>query len=170
MSTSVHRVLALLEVLQSRDLVTAAELAERFGVDRRTIRRDVARLQQEGVPVSAVRGPHGGYRLRPGRTVPPLLLSDHEAMSVVLGLMVVDQLAVTDEADSAAALDKVRRVLPDRVRARRGAGVRHRLHRVGASTHRSGTPRDRPGPGRRGLERTRRAPALRRPRGCPHGP
>lgn len=118
MSTSVHRILALLEVMQTRDLVTAGELAERFGVDRRTIRRDIARLQEEGVPVSAVRGPHGGYRLRPGRTVPPLVLSDHEAMSVVLGLMVVDQLAVTDEAASAAALDKVRRVLPDRVRAR----------------------------------------------------
>ncbi len=118
MPTPVHRILDLLEVLQSRDLVTAAELAERFGVDRRTVRRDITRLQAEGVPVVAVRGPHGGYRLRPGRTVPPLLLSDHEAMSVVLGLLVVDQLAVTDEVDSAAALDKVRRVLPDHVRVR----------------------------------------------------
>lgn len=118
MATPISRLLELLEILQSRDVVTAGELAGRFGVDRRTVRRDVARLQAEGIPVVAVRGPHGGYRLQPGRTVPPLLLSDHEALAVVLGLLVVDQLAVTEPADSAAALDKVRRVLPDHVRQR----------------------------------------------------
>lgn len=118
MATRIRRLLELLEILESRDVVTAGELADRFDVDRRTVRRDVARLQAEGVPVVAVRGPHGGYRLQPGKTVPPLLLSDHEALAVVLGLMVVDQLAVTERTDSAAALDKVRRVLPDHVRQR----------------------------------------------------
>ena len=68
------RLLALLGVLQARDLVSGAELARRLEVDGRSVRRYIAMLNEIGVPVETVRGPHGGYRLRPGLTIPPLLL------------------------------------------------------------------------------------------------
>jgi predicted DNA-binding transcriptional regulator YafY len=60
------RLVSLLLLLQMRGQLTAAELAEHFGVSVRTIHRDVESLDAAGVPVEAVRGPAGGYRLAGG--------------------------------------------------------------------------------------------------------
>ncbi|HEU4675558.1 MAG TPA: HTH domain-containing protein, partial [Motilibacteraceae bacterium] len=81
------RVLMLLELLQSGGTRTVAELAERLGVDGRTVRRYVDHLIDLDVPVESVRGRYGGYRLGQGYRLPPLMLSDDEALAVVLGLV-----------------------------------------------------------------------------------
>jgi predicted DNA-binding transcriptional regulator YafY len=60
------RLVSLLLLLHLRGLLTAAELAEHFGVSIRTIHRDVESLGAAGVPVEALRGPAGGYRLSGG--------------------------------------------------------------------------------------------------------
>jgi predicted DNA-binding transcriptional regulator YafY len=60
------RLVSLLLLLQTRGQLTAAELAERFDVSVRTIHRDIESLGDAGVPVEAVRGPAGGYRLARG--------------------------------------------------------------------------------------------------------
>ena len=52
----------------------------------RTIRRDVERLRELGYPVDALSGPAGGYRLRAGTAMPPLLLDDEEAVAIAVGL------------------------------------------------------------------------------------
>jgi predicted DNA-binding transcriptional regulator YafY len=81
------RVLELLEALQDRPAVSGPELAARLGVDTRTVRRDVDSLRALGIPVEAERGPAGGYRLRPGYRMPPLLFTTGEATAVALGLL-----------------------------------------------------------------------------------
>ena len=105
------RVLALLEVLQSGGTRTAADLAGRLGVDERTLRRYVEHLVDLDVPVEAVRGRYGGYRLAPGYRMPPLMLTDEEALAVLLGLLTGRRAGlVAASVESAAA--KIRRVLP----------------------------------------------------------
>ena len=118
MASPTSRLLELLELLQTRPLVTGREIAERLAVDRRTVRRDVATLQQLGIPVEGERGVGGGYRLRPGYRLPPLMLSDEEATAVVLGLHAARRLALGDARETDGALAKIRRVLPERLRRR----------------------------------------------------
>src|SRR5690349_1312247 len=80
------RLLRLLSLLSSRPSWTCAELAARMGVTDRTVRRDVARLRELGYTVDSEAGPWGGYRLRAGSRVPPLVLDDEEALAVAAGL------------------------------------------------------------------------------------
>ena len=53
----------------------------------RTVRRYVDHLLDLDVPVESVRGRYGGYRLAHGYRMPPLMLSDEEALAVLLGLV-----------------------------------------------------------------------------------
>ncbi len=111
MSHPTTRVLAMLELLQARHRLGGAELAERLGVDERTVRRYAARLAELGIPVTAERGRYGGYRLMPGFKLPPLMFTDDEATAVVLGLMAAGRLGLP-VTGTASALAKVQRVLP----------------------------------------------------------
>ncbi|RKT53583.1 helix-turn-helix transcriptional regulator [Saccharothrix australiensis] len=117
MSRPIARVLTLLELLQSGGIRTVAELADRLEVDERTVRRYVDHLINLDVPVESVRGRYGGYRLASGYRMPPLMLSDEEALAVLLGLVAgqrVGLLTATGTASETAAA-KIRRVLPERL-------------------------------------------------------
>ncbi|MFI6730704.1 helix-turn-helix transcriptional regulator [Streptomyces atratus] len=120
MSRPTGRVLTLLELLQSGGIRTVAELADQLGVDGRTVRRYVDHLIDLDVPVEAVRGRYGGYRLGPGYRLPPLMLSNDEALAVLLGLVAGRRAGLMTTADTAGetAAAKIRRVLPERVARR----------------------------------------------------
>jgi predicted DNA-binding transcriptional regulator YafY len=120
MTRPTARVLALLEILEAGGTHTAGDLADRLGVDERTVRRYAGHLLDLGVPVESARGRYGGYRLAPGFRMPPLMLTDEEALAVVLGLVAGGRaglIATSGEAVDAAAA-KVRRVLPKPLAAR----------------------------------------------------
>ncbi|RSM66414.1 transcriptional regulator [Amycolatopsis sp. WAC 01376] len=115
MTRPIARVLALLEILQSGGTHTVAELAGRLDVDERTVRRYAEHLIDLDIPVRSVRGRYGGYRLAPGYRMPPLMLTDEEALAVLLGLVAGRRagLITTSVAAVESAAAKVRRVLPE---------------------------------------------------------
>ncbi len=112
--------LALLELLESGGTRSMNELADRLGVDARTVRRYVDHLLDLDVPVESVRGRYGGYRLAPGYRLPPLMLGDDEALAVLLGLVAGHRSgwATTHHTASETAAAKIRRVLPAHVARR----------------------------------------------------
>ena len=120
MARPTARVLSLLELLQSGGVRTVAELAGRLEVDERTVRRYAAHLIDLDVPVESVRGRYGGYRLGSGYRMPPLMLSDDEALAVMLGLVTGRRTGLVTTAGTASetAAAKIRRVLPQRLASR----------------------------------------------------
>jgi predicted DNA-binding transcriptional regulator YafY len=113
------RLLELLELLQAQTLITGREIADRLAIDARTVRRYVAALQALGIPVEGQRGVGGGYRIRPGFRLPPLMLTDDEAVVVALGVVAAGRLGLTASAETLdTAQAKIHRVLPDTLRRR----------------------------------------------------
>jgi predicted DNA-binding transcriptional regulator YafY len=109
----ITRVLTTLEILQARDFVTGAELAERLAVDLRTVQRYIARLRDLNIPIEASPGVGGSYRLRPGFRLPPLLLTNEEAFAFSLGLRALRQIGLEAFAPATqGALAKLSRILP----------------------------------------------------------
>jgi predicted DNA-binding transcriptional regulator YafY len=127
MTETSSRLLSLLSLLQARRDWPGGQLAERLEVSGRTIRRDIERLRRLGYPVESLRGPAGGYRLRAGTAMPPLLLDDEEAIAVAVGLRTAARSAVTGiEETSLRALVKLEQVLP--------AHLRRRVRALGTAT------------------------------------
>ncbi len=107
------RVLTVLEMLQTKERVTAAELAERLEVSSRTVQRYVARLQDLGVPVTSTRGRGASYRLRPSYRMPPLMFNAEEAFAVALGLHALQHIGLTALSPAVVGVEtKLERVLP----------------------------------------------------------
>jgi len=112
-----ERTLRLLTLLQARPVWSGPELARRLETTTRTVRTDIARLRELGYQVEGVSGVAGGYRLRSGENVPPLLFTENEAVAVLVGLrqMVNTSMAGMDEA-AETAIGKILQLLPARLR------------------------------------------------------
>ncbi|MGH8497008.1 MAG: helix-turn-helix transcriptional regulator [Gammaproteobacteria bacterium] len=117
MTRPVDRVLALLELLQSQPRISGAELSSRLGVDRRTIRRYIATLEDIGIPILAERGRDGGYSLVQGFKLPPMMFSSDEALALSIGLRAARQIGLGGIAPAAhSAQAKLERVMPETIR------------------------------------------------------
>jgi predicted DNA-binding transcriptional regulator YafY len=118
MSLPTSRLLAALELLQTRQRVSGAELAAKLQVDARTARRYIARLIAMGVPVSAERGRDGAYHLASGFKLPPMMFTDEEALALAVGLVAARSLGL-DTASVAVegAMLKLERVMPKKLKS-----------------------------------------------------
>jgi predicted DNA-binding transcriptional regulator YafY len=131
------RALRALEILQTRPGTTADQLAERLGVTERAARRYVGILREAGIAVESARGPHGGYRLRRGTRLPPIVFDQAEALGLVMAVL-NGQPAATDVDDPVgSALGKVIQALPERV-GRQAATLRE--HASAAPNRSSASP------------------------------
>lgn len=105
------RLFKLVQLIRGRRLTTAAFLAARLEVSERTIYRDVADLQHQGVPIEGEAGV--GYRLGAGYDLPPLMFTQDEAKSLVASARLAQAWLDPGLAASAQdALGKILSVLP----------------------------------------------------------
>ena len=110
------RLFQLVQLIRGRRLSTAAYLAERLTVTPRTIYRDVADLQHQGVPIEGEAGV--GYRLGAGFDLPPMMFTQDEAKALVAAVRVAQiglDAGLAQAAES--ALSKILSVLPTAARA-----------------------------------------------------
>lgn len=113
------RVLTVLELLQSHGRLSGPDLAQRLGVDGRTLRRYIGKLEDLGIPILAERGRHGCYRLMPGFKLPPMVFTDDEALAVSLGLLAARGLGLAEATPAVeSAQAKLERVMPSALQQR----------------------------------------------------
>jgi len=110
-----ERLFALVLLLQNRPNMTSRDLAEHFGVSRRTIFRDLRTLGESGVPLTYAE--EGGYEILEGYQLPPLMFSAREAATLLVGTgftKLQPDASLRTDADAVAM--KIRNVLPEPVR------------------------------------------------------
>lgn len=104
------RLTAILLQLQGKRIVTAAELAEKFNVSKRTIYRDIKALEQSGVPVVTEEG--RGYALMEGYKVPPVMFTEKQANALILAeQLVLKNKDASFVKDYSEAIDKIKSIL-----------------------------------------------------------
>jgi predicted DNA-binding transcriptional regulator YafY len=87
----IDRLTAILIHLQTKKVVKAEEIAERFGMSLRTVYRDVKALMEAGVPIGSEAGK--GYFIVDGYHLPPVMFTQDEASSMLLAGKLVDKMA-----------------------------------------------------------------------------
>lgn len=111
------RALLALELIQGSPGITAGRLAGKLGVSERAARRYAGILREAGIPIEAVRGPYGGYRVGRGLRLPPLMFSADEALALVMAVLDGHH-DVSDSTDLVGrAMGKIVRALPEPVAA-----------------------------------------------------
>jgi predicted DNA-binding transcriptional regulator YafY len=105
------RLFQIVQLIRGRRLTTATWLAQRLEISKRTVYRDVADLQRQGVPIEGAAGV--GYRLGKGFDLPPLMFSTDEAQALVAAVRIAQAwLDPKLAASSQDALSRVMSVLP----------------------------------------------------------
>lgn len=109
------RLFQIVQLIRGRRQTTAAFLAQRLEVSERTVYRDVADLQHQGVPIEGEAGV--GYRLGNGFDLPPLMFTQDEAAALTAAARLAQSwVDPALAADIDSALGKILSVLPPAAR------------------------------------------------------
>jgi predicted DNA-binding transcriptional regulator YafY len=106
----IDRISAILIQLQSRRVVKASDIADRFSISLRTVYRDVKTLEEAGIPIIGEAGV--GYSIMDGYRLPPIMFTREEATAFLTAEKFVEKL--TDESTAAqhkSAMYKIRAIL-----------------------------------------------------------
>lgn len=106
------RLIATLSRLQSKRLVTATELSEKFDISVRTVYRDIRALEASGIPIVTIEG--RGYTLMEGFKLPPVMFTEKEANALITAEKIIqaskDQSLIKEFSE---AIQKIKAVLPE---------------------------------------------------------
>ncbi len=106
----IDRLTAILRQLQSKRIVKAQDIAERFGISLRTVYRDIRTLEEGGIPISGEAGI--GYSIMDGYRLPPVMFTKEEATAFLTAEKFIEKLTdpYTEESYK-SAMYKVKAVL-----------------------------------------------------------
>ncbi|PQP80117.1 DNA-binding transcriptional regulator [Paenibacillus sp. PCH8] len=125
-----NRLAAIVMALQHGQ-ETAHSLGEKFEVSRRTILRDIQCLSEMNVPIIAISGPGGGFRLMEGYVLPPLQLDPVEAATLIFALEGLNRYSDTPFHEKRWTLmNKVKAIIPDDIMARIDPMLKQLHHHV----------------------------------------
>lgn len=106
----IDRLSAILVQLQSRSLIKAQQISDRFNVSLRTVYRDIRALEEAGIPI--VGNPGIGYSLVDGYKLPPLMFTQTEAFAFLIAEKLVNELTDSDSSKYyKSGMDKIRAVM-----------------------------------------------------------
>ncbi|WP_276353166.1 helix-turn-helix transcriptional regulator [Cohnella caldifontis] len=121
------RLMELMMTVNRKRRFKVQELADEFGVSKRTILRDLQELSELGVPLYSEVGPHGGYQVVRERVLPPIAFTEEEAVAMFFAVHALRHYSsLPFEAESASALSKFYLHMPGDVRDRID-GMKHRV-------------------------------------------
>lgn len=113
------RLMDLMMTVNRKRVFKVQELADEFGVSKRTILRDLQELSELGVPLYSEVGPHGGYQVLRERVLPPIAFMEEEAVAIFFAVHALRHYSsLPFEKESASALGKFYRYMPGDVRDR----------------------------------------------------
>ncbi len=110
MMNKFDRVISTMVLLQSGPVITAADIADRYGISLRTVYRDIATLKNAGIPI--IGDPGIGYSLMDGYRLPPMSFNEGETAALLTAEKLIGKM--TDPATQehyTAALTKIRAIL-----------------------------------------------------------
>jgi len=106
----IERLNAILIQLQSKRIIKASEIAERFGISLRTVYRDVRALEESGVPIGSEAGV--GYFLMDNYKLPPVMFTKDEASALLFGEKLIEKMSDDRmKADFRSAITKIKAIL-----------------------------------------------------------
>ncbi|MEQ8336758.1 MAG: YafY family protein [Cyclobacteriaceae bacterium] len=106
----ISRLTSILTQLQTKRSLTAASLAEKFGISRRTVYRDIKALEMAGVPILVEEGK--GYALMEGYRIPPVMFTEKQANALILAeQLVLKNKDASFVQDYSEAIDKIKSIL-----------------------------------------------------------
>ncbi|WP_336787643.1 helix-turn-helix transcriptional regulator [Paenibacillus sp. MMO-177] len=121
------RLMELMMTVNRKRRFKVQELADEFGVSKRTILRDLQELSELGVPLYSEVGPHGGYQVLRERVLPPIAFTEEEAVAMFFAVHALRHYSsLPFETESVSALNKFYLHMPGDVRDRID-GMKHRV-------------------------------------------
>ncbi|TCM96952.1 putative DNA-binding transcriptional regulator YafY [Paenibacillus sp. BK033] len=121
------RLMELMMTVNRKRRFKVQELADEFGVSKRTILRDLQELSELGVPLYSEVGPNGGYQVLRERVLPPIAFTEEEAVAMFFAVHALRHYSsLPFEAESVSALNKFYLHMPGDVRDRIDS-MKHRV-------------------------------------------
>lgn len=106
----IDRISAILIQLQSRRVVKASDIADRFNISLRTVYRDVKTLEEAGIPLIGEAGV--GYSIMDGYRLPPVMFTREEATAFLTAEKLMEKLTdPSSDENYKSAMYKIRSVL-----------------------------------------------------------
>lgn len=104
------RVISTLILLQTKKILKASSISERFGISLRTVYRDISTLKNAGIPI--IGDPGVGYSIMDGYRLPPIMFNEGEALALLTAEKFIGNITdKTTQASYSQAMTKIKAIL-----------------------------------------------------------